>query len=127
MIIGIGINISSTEADFPPELRQKATSLVLAGARSVSPADLLIRIIRHLEEQLQRMTNLGFAPILADWRKKDATRGKRMVWVDTGGRVVEGVSLGPDDEGILQIVLDSGRMVQVLSGDLSLAAKEKVY
>ncbi|MEJ2690330.1 MAG: biotin--[acetyl-CoA-carboxylase] ligase, partial [Deltaproteobacteria bacterium] len=56
--------------------------------------------------------------------KKDATRGRRMVWVDTSGRMVEGVSLGPDKEGVLQIVLDSGRIVQVLSGDLSLAAEE---
>lgn len=121
VIIGIGINISSSEADFPPELRQKATSLILAGAREISPAALLISIVRHLEEQLQRMETKGFSAILVDWRQKDATKGKRMSWVDTGGRVVEGVSRGPDGEGVLQIIQDSGRIVRVLSGDLSLA------
>jgi BirA family biotin operon repressor/biotin-[acetyl-CoA-carboxylase] ligase len=124
VIIGIGINISSTMADFPTELSRKATSLTLAGARDVSPADLLICVVRHLEEQLQHLTAMGFPTILADWRKKDATRGRRMVWVDTSGRMVEGFSLGPNDEGGLQIVLDSGRIVQALSGDLSLAEEE---
>lgn len=121
VIVGIGINISTTKADFPPELRQKATSLTLAGAPDVSPAELLSGIIRHLENELQRVATMGFSAILADWRQKDATRSKRMLWVDTGGRTVEGVSLGPDEEGVLQIVLDSGRVVRVLSGDLSLA------
>lgn len=123
VIVGIGINISATTADFPPELRRKATSLGLSGAQDVSPAELLICVVRHLEEQLRRLADTGFAPILADWRRKDATKGKRLSWVDTADRVVEGVSLGPDEEGILQIVLDSGQVVRVLSGDLSLADK----
>ena len=121
VVIGIGINISSTTEDFPPELRRKATSLVLAGAVNPSPVNLLLSIVHHLEEQVQRMISKGFFSVLAEWKEKDATMGKRLAWLDSGGRIVEGVSLGPDDDGMLRIRLDSGRIVQVLSGDLSLA------
>jgi len=122
VIIGIGINISSSSEEFPFALKQKATSLVLAGAANVSPTELLICIIRHLEAQLERLTVKGFASILTKWKEKDATKGKRLTWVDSGNRIVEGVSLGPDKEGVLHIALDTGRIVQVVSGDLSLAS-----
>lgn len=121
VIIGIGVNISSSE-EFPFALKQKATSLVLAGAANASPAELLMCIIRHLEAQLECMTAKGFSPILAKWKEKDATKGKRLAWVDSGNRIVEGVSLGPDKEGVLHIALDTGRIVQIVSGDLSLAS-----
>lgn len=122
VIIGIGLNISSSSEEFPFALKQKATSLVLAGAANTSPAELLMCIIRHLEIQLECMTANGFLPILAKWKGKDATKGKRLAWVDSGNRIVEGVSLGPDKEGVLHIALDTGRIVQVVSGDLSLAS-----
>jgi BirA family biotin operon repressor/biotin-[acetyl-CoA-carboxylase] ligase len=121
VVIGVGINVSTDPTTFPAELRKKAGSLVQAGGGKISRASLLMEIIGELEKQLGRFFEQGFQPILQDWKKKDATLGKRLAWVGLNGRTVEGVSLGPNEKGVLRIVDDHGTAHEVLSGDLSMA------
>jgi len=120
VIIGVGINVFTGQEAFPAELRKKAGSLLQAEAGKISRALLMIEIVRELEKQLGRFFEQGFHPILQDWKKRDATLKKRLAWVGLKGQVIEGISLGPDEKGVLRIVDDQGTIHEVLSGDLSL-------
>jgi len=121
VIIGIGVNVSMEAEEFTEDVRQRASSLLHCGAAAVSRPALLMAIIIELEAQLQRYDRRGFSPILRDWKQRDATYGRRLVWVDVKGNIVEGLSLGPDENGVLRIVDDAGNTREIVSGDLNLA------
>jgi len=121
VIIGIGVNVSMEAEEFTEDVRKRASSLLLCGAAAVSRPALLMAIIIELEAQLQRYDRRGFSPILRDWKQRDATYGRRLVWVDVKGNIVEGLSLGPDENGVLRIVDDAGNTREIVSGDLNLA------
>jgi BirA family transcriptional regulator, biotin operon repressor / biotin---[acetyl-CoA-carboxylase] ligase len=48
IVAGIGINVSQAATDFAPELRDRATSLTMAGARRPDRPDLIADIVRRL-------------------------------------------------------------------------------
>jgi len=120
VVIGIGLNVTSRESDFPENLRARATSLYLACGREFERGALLTAILEGLEARLDTLEAGGFPEILSSWRKKDATLGQTTTWLTPDGREVSGRSLGVDGEGLLHIEDDRGRVHQVLSGDLEL-------
>ena len=120
VVLGIGMNVSTGLDDFPVDLRERVTSLRIAGGLSAARGELLAKVVREIDVELARLEQGGFADALQDWRCRDATLGKRLSWLTPAGEVVEGVALGPDEAGILHIRDDSGREHEVLSGDLHL-------
>ncbi len=68
-VIGIGINVH--QPSFPPELAALATSLKIETGRDWSRQDLLVALLRHLHQEIERLTtprNLEAAT--ADIRKR---------------------------------------------------------
>lgn len=120
VVIGIGVNVSTTAADFGKELVDRASSLEEQSGARVDRGALFAQMLSELDRQVVRLEEEGFAAILADWRRYDATLGKRLTWLTGDYQVVTGVSLGPDREGRLNIRDDEGRMHEVLSGDIRL-------
>ena len=120
-VVGIGLNVNTSAARFPPELRERATSLKLAGGRSWPRGPLLAAIMDHLDALVLELERGQFPAILARWRQRDALLGRELAWVTPAGAVVRGTALGPDDDGVLRIRDRRGRVHPVLSGDLSLA------
>jgi BirA family transcriptional regulator, biotin operon repressor / biotin---[acetyl-CoA-carboxylase] ligase len=123
-VLGIGLNVSTPLAAFPAELREKATSLLAHAGRHYQRGPLLLAILTRLERVLGQLEDGLFAELLAEWRRRDGLAGKRLSWLTPAGEVVAGLALGPDANGILRIRDESGGIHEVLSGDLSLAAKE---
>ena len=100
MVLGIGLNVEIAEDQFPPELRDTATSLLIAGgARPVS--DLLGSLLNALD----RWTAAAHDEVLGAWRERDALHGSRIAW--EGG---EGTAAGVDDSGALLGDTGSGRV-----------------
>ncbi|MFZ4116015.1 MAG: biotin--[acetyl-CoA-carboxylase] ligase [Chthoniobacterales bacterium] len=52
-VVGIGLNITQSLEDFPPELREKATSLALAGFNNVDRNQLVSILIQCFYERYQ--------------------------------------------------------------------------
>ncbi len=121
IILGIGLNISTPVHAFPPDLRERVTSLQDHVAMPVVRRELLSVIVAEIEKIIYRLENEDFSAILAEWRKRDATKNRKMTWVATSGRTVKGVSLGPDSEGRLHIRDHGGNVHEILSGDIRLA------
>lgn len=119
-VIGIGLNISHVQTDFPRDLQENVTSLALMGSPTITADELLVTIRTAVLKRVALMVERGFAPLLDAWRQYDFLLGKRMRCIDPGGDLVEGVSLGPDDQGVLHLQDRHGNIHQVLSGDISL-------
>ncbi len=120
VVLGVGLNVLTPLASFPAELRERVTSLAVAGGESLRRGALLAAIAEGVEAELARLERGEFAALLAEWRRRDATLGKRLTWFTADGKVVEGVALGPDETGVLHIRDGHGREYEVLSGDLYL-------
>ena len=122
-VIGIGLNLSTTLEDFPEDLRGKVTSLLLETGICHDPRQVFTAIWNEVLQQLENFRNAGFPPILASWKRRDFLLGKELQCVSSDGKVVAGVSLGPDDEGQLHVKASDGLIHTVLSGDVRLAEK----
>lgn len=124
-VIGVGLNLSISRNEFPPELRDTATSLFDAreGSRgkvrrslpAVAPPDLPAAARAVLNRQLDGWVAADQDEILASWRSRDALRGREVAWEDGSG-----VADGIDDRGHLAVALGDGGRVLLGAGDVHL-------
>ena len=64
-VMGFGINVNTTRADLPEELRASATSLQIESDRKISRVVLLQAILHRLEENYLRLKHNDTEPIIA--------------------------------------------------------------
>jgi BirA family biotin operon repressor/biotin-[acetyl-CoA-carboxylase] ligase len=102
-VLGIGLNVSTAEDEFPAELREIATSLAAAMPDAEPPAleDVLGQLLNALEARLEDSPD----SIVAEWRERDALSGQLVRW--QGG---EGTAAGIDESGALIVDTSSGRV-----------------
>lgn len=105
-VIGIGLNISIEENEFPPELRETATSL---GGISIAAANA------ELNGRLAEWIAAKPDEVLSNWRKRDALLGREVAW--EGG---SGIADGVDDRGYLVVVTPGGDRITVGAGEVHL-------
>ena len=82
VIAGIGINVNHTQ--FPNEIAALATSLYLAGRKSVSREDLLVSLIDDVEECCKVLAEEGAPAILRMFTRASSYASGRRVRVDQG-------------------------------------------
>jgi len=123
VVVGVGLNLFPPEGGFPPELKERATSLALHMDREISADMLLEAGVSAIENIVARLEKGDFPKILKEWLQRDASRGKILTWVTPRGKEVTGVSLGPDADGALRIRDMVGTIHTVLSGDVTLVGK----
>jgi len=121
VVIGIGLNVNTPAETFSGELHAKATSLAAATGVLYDRGLLLAAILAELDLVVARLEQADFPGILAEWRQRDTHAGQQVAWVNNQGKIVSGISLGPDEEGLLQIRDSRGVVHSVISGDISLA------
>jgi BirA family biotin operon repressor/biotin-[acetyl-CoA-carboxylase] ligase len=117
VVVGVGINVNTRA--FPPELADRATSLLLALGRPFDRGALLAALLDELEPAYDQFLAAGPGPALARWRRH-AALGQRCR-IERDGAVIEGIALDVDDEGTLHVRDDGGHIHRVLSGELELS------
>jgi BirA family biotin operon repressor/biotin-[acetyl-CoA-carboxylase] ligase len=116
-VAGIGINVN--HRNFPPELKDQATSLALELERDVSRQDLLVAILRSMHTEMEPLMQPDTVPGaicgIPDRLEQRSSwiRGKR-VFVDEGGGYT-GVTACLDSRGFLRVQTGAG-MRTALSG-----------
>jgi BirA family biotin operon repressor/biotin-[acetyl-CoA-carboxylase] ligase len=126
-VLGIGLNLTIAEDEFPEELRDTATSL-FADSRGVGNAR--DAYITHsagggiadearvaLSEALERWVEADTRTILAAWRERDTLLGREVSW-ERGSGVAEGI----DERGFLLVRLADGERVALGAGDVHLTS-----
>ncbi len=134
-VIGIGLNLSIAAEEFPPELRETATSLFDPsvpsfdpikggrgrGRRSLpavappTPTPTALSASKVLSRHLNAWVEADQTTVLAAWRERDALRGREVAW-DGGSGVADGI----DDRGYLLVRTPGGGRVAVGAGEVHL-------
>ncbi|MGI8642945.1 MAG: biotin--[acetyl-CoA-carboxylase] ligase [Thermomicrobiales bacterium] len=113
VIAGIGVNV-----DMPVErLAEGAVSLRKACGRCVRVEDLLHALIDVLNAAYVRFVEQDGRVGLADWKKRAALLGERVVVVQDG-EAITGLFHDVDEDGALVLLTDAGECRRVVSGDL---------
>ncbi len=116
VVVGMGTNLTQTEADFGPELAPVATSLALQGAQ-VTRRELAAALLDELEAM-----NAAFphdrADYLAEYRRRCVTLGREVRLVRPDGET-SAKALDIDDSFALRVRLEGGREETVSSGEVS--------
>jgi len=118
VVVGIGVNLNARPEDFPPELRGKATSLLIELGHPIDRAAFTGALLSALDEVYGEFLRGGFAAIRERYESWHGLRGRRVAI--EGGPGVEGVVRGVDEEGALVVETGDGP-VRVLSGEVSLS------
>jgi len=121
IVVGIGINVNTTYQMFPSELKKRATSLRILSGNDFDICKLYERIHRTLLEHVDKHVCSGFEGILKEWRKRDVLLGKEMQWVTCDKKIITARGMGPDGSGKLLVKDGSGKVYEILSGDVQLA------
>jgi BirA family biotin operon repressor/biotin-[acetyl-CoA-carboxylase] ligase len=119
-VVGVGLNLAIAPEEFPPELRDTATSLLIPQPPCTSsPSGRRkawgLRAAEVLSERLGHWVEADQRTVLAAWRERDALRGREVAW--EGG---SGVAAGIDDRGYLVVVTAAGDRVSVGAGEVHL-------
>ncbi|MBS1881089.1 MAG: biotin--[acetyl-CoA-carboxylase] ligase [Actinobacteria bacterium] len=116
-VIGVGLNLTIAEDEFPEELRDTATSVWPGGpaVRHACHSDIRNSPAEALSERLGFWVEAGPEQVLAAWRERDALRGKEIAW-DGGTGVADGV----DERGFLLVRLADGDRVALGAGEVHL-------
>ena len=113
-VIGVGLNLSVPDEEFPEDLRWPATSL--GHGVGVDQA------LAALREALGRWTSVGPEEVVSAFEARDALRGREIAWEGAGrsGTQGEGVADGIDERGNLVVLTDSGERLSLGAGEVSL-------
>ncbi len=116
VIIGIGVNVNVNLSEFPVELRDRATSMLIELGHPVNRRELLIDILTFMDQWYLKFLKGEKRELFFFWREHNWTLGKRVV-VDNK---VEGFAIGISPYGELLVRNDKGETVKVSSGDVDI-------
>ncbi len=118
VVVGVGVNVNAQAEDFPAELRDLATSVLLERGQPAPRALFLAACLTLLEEWYDRHAEEGFEPIRAAWKERSVTLG-REVMVQLDGRELVGRAEDLDHSGALLVRTAVG-IERITSGDVAL-------
>ncbi|MEW6533927.1 MAG: biotin--[acetyl-CoA-carboxylase] ligase [Thermodesulfobacteriota bacterium] len=112
VIIGIGLNVNSRLSDFPPELQDSVTSVLLATGKEWYLQDAARGLLREMDALYDRVNNEGCGFIPSLWESRWAHRGR--ILTRDG---LEGCAEGIGPLGSLILRTTDGRRVEINSGE----------
>jgi BirA family biotin operon repressor/biotin-[acetyl-CoA-carboxylase] ligase len=117
IVVGIGINLLGARADFPPDIRQIATSVLMESGGEVDRGEALAVLAGRIEARYLELQQHGFPGIRLEILRRSSLIG-RMIRVETGADVLEGTAADIDQGGALILRETSGSLRRVLAGDV---------
>lgn len=115
VVLGYGINV--LDSAFPPELRDRATSLQTELGRIVKRETVLDETLAALSRRYDDLVDGRFDAILDAWRRRaPRASGARVTWTTIEG-TLSGITAGIDDRGALLVRVED-RVERIVSGEL---------
>lgn len=117
-VLGIGLNVNMDSKQLP-ETAMPASSLSIGVGRNLSRLELLSEILIRLEQQYEK-ADQGQSPHQA-WNSALMIIGNQIrAMVHGSDRIIEGIAIGTDDWGSLQIRDPSGEIRTLSAGEVTL-------
>jgi BirA family biotin operon repressor/biotin-[acetyl-CoA-carboxylase] ligase len=116
VVLGYGINIRSTA--YPPDLRDRATSLETELGRPIDRASMCAETLAAVSRRYRDLLAGRFDAILDGWRSRaPGSRGARVTWSTPSGPG-SGVTAGIDDRGAL-LARVGDRVETIVGGEVT--------
>jgi BirA family biotin operon repressor/biotin-[acetyl-CoA-carboxylase] ligase len=119
-VMGIGVNLAQRE--FPEEIREHATSVLIESGRLVGTEDFLAPLLSRLEhwyrEALERP-----AQVIVRWSELSTYAYDCAVSIETPEGVIEGLTRGLAPSGALIVEIGPGTRREITSGEVRLRRK----
>lgn len=122
VVMGMGINVSQSQADFGPELSSIATSLVQHMASPPHRSDVAAALISELDSLWAAFPS-GREFYLEEYRRRCVTTGQRVRLVK-GDEVREAYAQRVNDDFTLHVRLPDGTEEDIFSGEVSVRGIE---
>ena len=120
IIFGIGINLNSNPAKYPPELRTTATSLYAVSGEALPLNPVAARILSAVQAAYDACIRQQTDEQLPDaWAPLSALDGQ-LVTARRGDVRISGIAEGIDASGALLLRTEDGRLEAIRAGDVTL-------
>ena len=120
IICGIGINVSVSTEEFPPEVRTRAASLGECVQGRVSRVEIIQALLTSLESIYDEFLERGFSHFVPEWASRSMLEGKEVKVVEEGG-FIAGRARGINGDGALLFESEDGTMRPILAGDVTIS------
>jgi len=118
IIVGIGINVNTN--DFPHELKDMATSLLIEGHKKIDRKELVVNILKNFEVLYNTyIEDLIFDETLNIVRSYSAVLGKQ-IRIIQGNIEKRAKAIDIDTEGLLLVEMEDGSRQLISSGEVSI-------
>ncbi len=118
-VLGIGLNVNMEAHEFPPGLRQPASSLMLLSGRAFARGPLLAEVLDEVGAAFERA--VARPHDLMDEARRHCATLHRRVEIAMAGRTLIGTATDLDDDGALLLRDDAGHLHTISAGDVTLA------
>ena len=125
VVVGIGVNVNMTRADFAPEHREASTSLREEMGKPCAREDVAFLLCEKLDGWYQTLLGEGFTRVRERWLALSEMGGST-VRVRFQGEVQEGVFAGIDSDGALLLADALGTLRRITAGDASIVKDDLV-
>lgn len=115
-IVGIGVNLSNKNDQFPKELSGKASSLLEETGVLYDRDGFLSGLLREFDLQYKDFVKNGPANIVKMTKEMSSTLGSHLK-IRTDGAVFEGKAIDIDGSGSLLLELPDGKIISIRSGE----------
>lgn len=125
VVIGFGINVNLSQSEFPQELQDNATSLLIQCHRLVDREALILQIITALEKGWEDLTFKGHQSCLVEYNNRCTTIGQTIQVLFPDGSQLQGLAHSIGKHGQLRVTPSpsdsnegSAKMCDVHSGEI---------
>ncbi len=115
VIVGVGINVNNLATQLLPE----ATSLRVEAGHAVPRVALFQEVLRKFEGRYAAFLKSGAGAVLPEWKKRSATLGVRVRFVERGEQRA-GIAEDLAEDGGLLVRMPDGKLVKRIAGDILL-------
>ena len=122
-VMGFGVNVNTTRADLPEELRASATSLRIESKREISRIVVLQAILHRLEENYLRLKHNDTEPIIVTANRRLHFSGD-WIQINTADGVFCGKTEAIDQDGGLLLKDMNGNRQKFLVGEVLQTGRE---
>lgn len=118
VIVGIGLNVNIRRDEFPDELRDIATSLVIEARQPFDRAALLAALLAELETRCESFLAGNHGDILKEYMLRCSTIGRRVRIDLAHGEQMDGTAESIQTDGSLRIIRTDRTTVDIRAGDV---------
>lgn len=123
IIIGIGINVNNNKDDFPNEISEKASSLLLESNIKFNRAKLLGDILTTIEKYYFDFLSNNFTKIYNEYRSYSLLIGKEVYLIKSNSRIkvkIKDINV----DGSIKVSYDNNTETDLMAGEFSIRGLE---